>query len=155
MVDTRKVRLVCGPEGAPNFCFGLYDVATDECVTFVQSDWDYAGLASRFGWTPAEVQRCKPRDGFLFRAECGAFVCTECREPLYPMEVCHDDSEYPGGECPECCGPVEPLKVCDHDGTDGTVDCRACGVTASALLASAYDWLAARDGEEIECSDYD
>lgn len=46
-----KYRLEQGPEGAPNFCFGLYDEA-GECAVFVQSDWDYAGLASSLGWQP-------------------------------------------------------------------------------------------------------
>lgn len=54
-----KVRLEQGPEGSPNFCFGLYDEA-GECIEFVQSDWDYAGLASRFGWTPCD---CEATDG--------------------------------------------------------------------------------------------
>lgn len=39
-----KVRLEQGPEGSPNFCFGLYDVATGESLEFVQSDWDCVGL---------------------------------------------------------------------------------------------------------------
>lgn len=55
-----SVRLVQGPEGAPDFCFGLYDTATGESLEFVQSDWDYAGLASRLGWTPCE---CGATDG--------------------------------------------------------------------------------------------
>jgi hypothetical protein len=55
-----KVRLEQGPEGSPNFCFGLYDVATGESLEFVQSDWDYAGLASRLGWQACE---CGATDG--------------------------------------------------------------------------------------------
>lgn len=54
-----KIRLEQGPEGAPNFCFGLYTPDGD-CVEFVQSDWDYAGLASRFGWEACE---CGATDG--------------------------------------------------------------------------------------------
>lgn len=71
-----RVQLVQGPEGAPNFCFGLYYARTtcpdckrkwarcecgnSECVEFVQSDWDYAGLASRLGWEACE---CGATDG--------------------------------------------------------------------------------------------
>ncbi len=61
-----RVRLEQGPEGAPNFCFGLYAVRSrdgykrGECVQFVQSDWDYAGLASSLGWVPCE---CGCTDG--------------------------------------------------------------------------------------------
>ena len=50
-----KVTLQQGPEGAPNFCFGLYD--DGRCVQFIQSDWDYAGLASSLGWVPCECGR--------------------------------------------------------------------------------------------------
>jgi hypothetical protein len=53
----RKLRLEQGPEGAPNFCFGLYDADTGECAVFVQSDWDYPGLASSFGFVPCECGR--------------------------------------------------------------------------------------------------
>lgn len=148
----RKVRLVQGPEGSPNFCFGLVDAATGAEVLFVQSDWDWAGLASAFGWTPAVVQKCKPRKDFDFKAQCGVWVCEECRAPLYPMEVYHDGVQP--NECPECGGQCHPLFTCDHDSTDGTVPCKECGVPAGDFLASAFDWLEARDGEVIECDDY-
>jgi hypothetical protein len=52
-------KLIQGPEGSPNFCFGLY--ADDgECLEFVQSDWEYPSLASRFGFVPCE---CGCTDG--------------------------------------------------------------------------------------------
>jgi hypothetical protein len=54
------VKLLQGPEGSPNFCFGLYDVATGECREFVQSDWDFAGVASSLGW---EACPCERTDG--------------------------------------------------------------------------------------------
>lgn len=104
-----RVQLIQGPEGAPNFCFGLYgrELRTRgprkgeprdrgpfaRCIVFVQTDWDYPALASRFGYVPCE---------------CGA--------------------------------------------TDGTVDCPH--KTASAMIAEAYDHLAAHDGAVISCSDY-
>lgn len=87
-----KARLQQGPEGSPNFCFGLYDVDSNECLEFVQSDWDYAPLASRFGWVPCE---------------CGA--------------------------------------------TDGTVRCQHKSV--GQMLSDAFDFLAERDGEELEWED--
>lgn len=52
-----KVILERGPEGAPNFTFGLYDADTGECIEFIQSDWDYAGLATSLGWCPCECGR--------------------------------------------------------------------------------------------------
>ena len=58
------LRLEQGPEGSPNFCFGLYN-ETGACALFVQSDWDYAGLASMLGWTPCP---CGHTDGTV---DCG------------------------------------------------------------------------------------
>jgi hypothetical protein len=54
-----KVHLIQGPEGSPNFCFGLYD-ANEGCVEFIQTDWDYPGLASRLGFVPCG---CGATDG--------------------------------------------------------------------------------------------
>jgi hypothetical protein len=58
-----RVVLEQGPEGSPNFCFGLYACETgdgharSDYVQFVQFDWDYAGLASALGWVPCECGR--------------------------------------------------------------------------------------------------
>ena len=54
------VRLVQGPEGSPRSSFAIYNVETGAEVQFVQSDWDYAPLASNFGWVPCE---CRDTDG--------------------------------------------------------------------------------------------
>lgn len=53
-----------GPEGSPNFCFGIYahgpgryggkDYQDEDCVDFVQNDWGWADLAEKLGWTPPE-----------------------------------------------------------------------------------------------------
>jgi hypothetical protein len=53
------VQLVQGPEGSPNFCFGLYGRG-GVCVEFIQSDWEYAPLACSLGWAPCE---CGATDG--------------------------------------------------------------------------------------------
>ena len=82
-----------GPEGPPSFCFGLYAADSGECVVFVQSDWDYAGLASSLGWCACE---------------CGC--------------------------------------------TDGTVNCDHR--TVSEMLSEAFDYLAERDGQEFDLSDF-
>jgi hypothetical protein len=82
-----RATLFQGPEGSPNFCFGVYrslnqarleakehgvpnamrksdaelrEEGFDTCLEFVQSDWDYAPLASRLGWVPCE---CGCTDG--------------------------------------------------------------------------------------------
>ena len=54
-----KLTLEQGPEGSPNFCFGLY-AEDGECLEFVQTDWEHASLASTLGWTPCE---CGATDG--------------------------------------------------------------------------------------------
>lgn len=38
---------------------------------------------------------------------------------------------------------------CTHDSTDGTVDCKACGKTASQFIAAATDYLDRNDGKTI------
>lgn len=55
-----KVTLEQGPKGASNFCFGLYADDTGECIEFIQSDWDWAGLAASLGWCACE---CGHTDG--------------------------------------------------------------------------------------------
>lgn len=57
-----NVTLIQGPEGSPNFCFGVYDASGSGkgCLEFAQTDWDYAPLASRFGWVPCG---CGATDG--------------------------------------------------------------------------------------------
>jgi len=32
-------------------------------------------------------------------------------------------------------------KGCNHSGTDGTIDCRDCGVTASSFICAAAEYL--------------
>lgn len=87
------ITLIQSPEGAPNFCFGLYgDDGT--CHEFVQFDWDYAGLATTLGWVPCQCGR-----------------------------------------------------------TDGTVDCEHR--TVSEMLAEAFDFLAERNGQRFDLSDYE
>lgn len=34
-----------------------------------------------------------------------------------------------------------PKQGCDHDGTDGTIDCRECGVTARQFMTAASNYL--------------
>jgi hypothetical protein len=60
-----RLKLVQSPEGAPNFCFGLYSFGGkgggySTCHSFIQIDWDYPGLASMFGYVPCD---CGATDG--------------------------------------------------------------------------------------------
>jgi len=66
----------------------------------IQTDWDYPGTASTFGWVP------KKRRG------------------------------------------------CDHPGTDGTIDCRACGKTATEFISEAQDYLSSHIGKRVEDPGY-
>jgi len=45
-------------------------------------------------------------------------------------------------EC-EHCGKKN--RACDHDATDGTVDCKDCGMTATDFITTAGDWLRDND----------
>ena len=83
-----KVSLKQGPEGSPNSCFGLYGCETDECVEFVQSDWDYAGLASSLGWQPCA---CGATDGTV---DCAHRTVTEMLSEAFDFLSTHDGEEF-------------------------------------------------------------
>lgn len=44
--------------------------------------------------------------------------------------------------------------ICDHQHTDGTIDCPACGIKASAFIAAAQEWIDENDGIEAEDPGY-
>lgn len=122
-------------------------LAEDGRSVLVQTDWDYPGVASTFGWTTKSVQQAGPRPDFDYSAECGVLKCEECGAVLYPMEV-------ENGECPDCGGECKPFVPCDHSSTDGTVDCKECGCTAGAFIRSAGEWLSDNDGATTEDPGY-
>ena len=39
---------------------------------------------------------------------------------------------------------------CDHRSTDGTIDCKECGVTVSQFISAATKWLLDHDGDMFE-----
>lgn len=107
------------PVNSPNFCFEVMPVNSRGKLyadtkhnrklgrlrsVFIQSDWEYAGLARTFGFSLSQVQ-------------------------------------YPSRSCP-------------HDATDGTVDCKECGVKVGDFLASAYDYLADNTGKIVDDPGY-
>lgn len=75
-MPTQTLTLRQGPEGSPNFCFGLYS-STGDCVEFVQPDWDYPRLAGRLGWAVSQVKGPDPEceheatDGTVWCPGCG------------------------------------------------------------------------------------
>ena len=108
-------------------------LADDGRSVLVQIDWDFPGVAQTFGWNLRSVQR---------------ETCDQCGEEMswsigVDGAACH-------GLCPEC-GDDEP---CDHDGTDGTIDCPACGMSATAFISAACDWLDDNDGATAEDPGY-
>lgn len=86
MTAVRKLRLEQSPEGAPNFCFGLYG-PDGECIEFVQSDWGYAALASLFGWVPCE---CGATDGTV---DCPHRKVSDMLSEAYDWLADHDGDE--------------------------------------------------------------
>lgn len=45
-------------------------------------------------------------------------------------------------------------KGCSHDGTDGTIDCKSCGATASQFIQSAQEFIEANDGKTVDDPGY-
>jgi hypothetical protein len=45
----------------------------------------------------------------------------------------------------------KPGSDCPHEATDGTVPCKACGLTQTDFISSAYDWL--RDNHGVTAED--
>lgn len=105
-------------------------VAQDGQTRLIDTDWDYPGTASTFGWTLKDVQRCK----WCKRVQ--TITCDTDEEKF----VC------------EHCG--KNIKMCDHDATDGTVDCKACGTTATDFITAAGDWLRDNDGATADDPGY-
>ncbi len=101
----------------------------------VQTDWDYPGVADTFGWSLREVQRGKCRCGGSIDWPPGP---PEHYAQTHPTDPCGTD-----GVCEEC-GTHYPW--CNHRSTDGTVDCRECGVTAGEFITAAGEWLRDNDG---------
>lgn len=115
-------------------CLGMIE-HPDGRTVLVQTDWDYPGVASTFGWSLALVQRA-PHYCCGEEAPCDDPACTECTAA---RELAAEIEE---------CGP------CDHDRTDGTIDCPDCGVTAGEFISAAADWLSENDGATADDPGY-
>lgn len=113
-------------------------VADDGRSVLIQTDWDYPGVASSFGWSFQQVQKCptcgKVQTDVLYRGGCECWDCEDCEEN-------HD-------------GHTDGINTCQHDGTDGTVDCPDCGVTASEFISAAREWLDNNDGATADDPGY-
>lgn len=61
-------------EGTGNLCFDLIAVKGGRSIQFVQTDWDYPGLARALGWRgKVGRERCEHRgtDGTVKCPDCG------------------------------------------------------------------------------------
>jgi len=118
-------------------CLGEILADNGESV-LIQTDWDYPGVASTFGWSVQNVQKpiaertlqsaLTDLDGIDTLAELTRLV-GECWQ---------DESENP----------------CRHSETDGTVDCPECGVTAGEFIGAASEWLSDNDGATADDPGY-
>jgi hypothetical protein len=110
--------------------FGTYlIVADDGRDRLIQTDWDYPRVASTFGFSLSTVQRCR---------ECGQIHNVELGCKRF---ACHDCDDLVG-------------EVCDHSGTDGTVDCKECGLKAGAFINSARDFMDDHIGDSADDPGY-
>lgn len=110
-------------------------VNDDGRTLLIQNDFECPSVAGTFGWSTRFVQKCPA---------CGSVSS-------------YDDLDL-NEENPYCAGisscRVQNFSCCLHDGTDGTVDCKECGITASQFISDAYDWLRENDGAEVDDPGY-
>jgi len=100
-------------------------VREDGRSILIQSDWVFPAVASVFGWSKKQVQRCLHCDGIgEIRPDGNALCCDTWTEE------------------------------CDHSHTDGSVDCVDCGVQAEEFIAAASQWLSDNDGATAEDPGY-
>ena len=95
----------------------------------IQTDCDYPGVASVFGWSTQSLQKCR---------SCGHIQTV-------------DPTDAAQAECEEC---EELISLCRHESTDGTVDCPSCKITASDFIESAGNWLDSNDGATADDPGY-
>lgn len=105
-------------------------LASDGRSILVQTDWDYPGFASSFGWSVQRVQKCRA---------CGkVHVIAPLDNGAIPEFFTCD--EFPAAQ-----------PCCHHNGTDGTVTCKGCSLVAGDFIAAAGDFL--RDNDKLIVDD--
>ncbi len=111
-----------------------------------QLDWDYPGIASAFGWSPAWV---------------GTLACESCDAPtgaylseggsIPDVAVCLDC--YSVAPDPAYLATVRRF-ACDHSGTDGTIACPECGTLATTFIGAAAEYLDSHIGATADDPGY-
>lgn len=120
-----QITLDSNPSDAPCCIKIIADNGQDRLI---QTDWDWPGIASTFGFTLRSVQKCD---------ECGK-ISTGLHNQVVKF-------------CKHCRKNVGSM--CHHEMTDGTIDC-ACGVTAHDFIQSAGQYLDDNDGAQAEDPGY-
>lgn len=122
-----KITLDANPSDAP--C-SVKIVAADGRDRLIQMDWDWPGVAANFGFSLRSIQRCQRCGHTLAVApNCKQFDCN--------------------GVCDDLIG-----QCCQHSGTDGTIDCKDCGLQAGDFIAAAREWMDNNDGAEADDPGY-
>jgi hypothetical protein len=103
-------------------------VNDDGRTVLIQTDWDYCGVATTFGWPTRNIQRCPA---------CGKVQEVSWKGNDQLCENC--DARW---------------KACDHNYTDGTVDCPDCGIKATDFITAAREYLDNNDGATADDPGY-
>ena len=118
----------CNAPGCPG------EIVSDDGRTLlIQTDWDYPGTAGSFGWSIQCVRRCPHCEHVDTLPAGDQLISTDAKMT-----------------CAKC---GEEYSLCEHNG-DGTVPCKACGLSQSDFIAAAYDWLCANDGATADDPGY-
>lgn len=123
-----NITLDANPSDAP-CCLKI--IADDGRDMLVQTDWDYPATARTFGWDMSTVQNA-PKGYSDWQEGYGEWTAEE------------ETAFNAFGANP----------ACEHSHTDGTVDCKECGLTAHEFIAAARQWLDDNDGAEAEDPGY-
>ncbi len=121
-----NITLEANPSDAPGCVKIIADNGEDRLI---QTDWDWPGIANTFGFSLASIQKCP---------DCGK-VSTGLRNQV--VRYCRNCEHNVG-------------HVCSHHESDGTVDCKACGVLASDFITAARQWIDDNDGAEAQDPGY-
>lgn len=128
-----KITLDANPSDAP-CCLKI--IADDGRDLLVQTDWDWPGIASTFGFSLASVQKCD---------KCGKTSEKHFNRVVKFCPHCINAVGFPG---------TNVGSTCHHSATDGTIDCPECGIRAGEFISAARQWMADNDGAQADDPGY-
>jgi hypothetical protein len=116
----------------------------------IQTDWNFPGLASNFGWRISAVQRDDDED--LKLAYTILLAISEFWEtgdaPIHKSALLFDDHDKPIAQFIRQF--ITSVQCCQHLHSDGTVTCPDCGLTSTDFISAAREWLDDNEGAEAE-----